>query len=86
MEISSFFKSKEYKRDELLVDLSDLMFVSSSLTKFENGVEMTSVDGCWKGIQINKNSNIDNSYSITIKSLDKQIPNGELIFRCILNR
>ncbi len=74
MEIFSFFKRKKDKAREnkLLIDLSNFMFVSSTHSKYEKGIEIASVDDCWKGIQINKNSKNDDSYSMTIRALDKQ--------------
>lgn len=74
MEIFSFFKRKKDngKENKLLIDLSNFMFVSSTHSKYEKGIETASVDGCWKGIQINKNSKNDDSYSMTIRALDKQ--------------
>ncbi len=75
MKMLSFFKRK--KENDLSIDLSNFMFVSSTHSKYEEGVEKASVEGCWKGIQINKNSKKDNSYSMTIKRLDNQKSNWE---------
>lgn len=74
MKMFSFFKRKKdkTKEDKVSIDLSNFMFVSSNHSKYEMGVETSSVAGCWKGIQINKNSKNDNSYSVTIRALDKQ--------------
>lgn len=74
MKMFSFFKRKKdkTKEDKVSIDLSNFMFVSSNHSKHEKGVETASVAGCWKGIQINKNSKNDNSYSVTIRALDKR--------------
>lgn len=77
MRMLSFFKSKKNQNNELSIDLTNFMFVSSTHSKYEAGVEKASVESCWKGIQINKNSNHENSYSMTIKRLDKQKNNWE---------
>lgn len=60
------------KEDKVSIDLSNCLFVSSNHSKHEKGVETASVAGCWKGIQIHKNSKNDNSYSVTIRALDKR--------------
>ncbi len=76
MRIFSFFRgSKEIGRENKLengfIDLSNFRFVSSRHSKFEKGVKIASIDNCWRGIQINENSTRNNSYSLTIESLDR---------------
>ncbi|HEY6144608.1 MAG TPA: hypothetical protein VIV55_14445 [Flavobacterium sp.] len=69
----SFFKTREENiLKSLSLDLSNFKFLSSRHSKYVKGVETATIDGCWKGIQINKNSKNDNSYSVTISTLDRQ--------------
>src|SRR4051812_21078066 len=76
MRMFSLFKSREEVRKENqlknLTALSDFKFVSSRQSRFDQGVQTTTINDCWRGIQINKNSTDENSYSLTIESLDNQ--------------
>lgn len=76
MGMFSLFKGKEKsekgnKLKNISISLSDFKFISSRLSKFEKGIETASIDDCWKGIQINKNSKDENSYSMKIFKLDR---------------
>jgi hypothetical protein len=74
MKMFSFLNSKEKvdQSNSKSIDLSNFKFISSRHSKFEKGVEIATVDDCWKGIEINKNYKKTNSYSVTIAALDRK--------------
>ena len=77
MNMFSFFKNnkdkgKSSRLKKLSIDLSNFMFVSSKHSKYENGIQTASIDNCWRGIEIDKNANVEDSYFVKIRTLDYQ--------------